>query len=99
MLSREAHVSAEIPGNSGGGFRFPWWISLTSPCVEAALARREPAVTAWRILKPGGRLLHYTGGPGSRGRRIDLGASVSRPTSSDSAARSPSMALVTIPPA
>jgi hypothetical protein len=31
-----------------------------------------------RILKPGGRLLHYTGAPGSRGRRIDLGASVSR---------------------
>ena len=31
-----------------------------------------------RIPKPGGRLLHYTGAPGSRGRRIDLGASVSR---------------------
>jgi hypothetical protein len=31
-----------------------------------------------RILKPGGKLLHYTGAPGSRGRRIDLNGSVSR---------------------
>ena len=31
-----------------------------------------------RILKPGGKLLHYTGAPGSRGRRVDLNASVSR---------------------
>lgn len=31
-----------------------------------------------RILKPGGRLLHYTGTPGSRGRRVDLPASVAR---------------------
>ena len=31
-----------------------------------------------RILKPGGKLLHYTGAPGSRGRRIDLSASVTR---------------------
>jgi len=31
-----------------------------------------------RILKPGGKLLHYTGAPGSRGRRIDLNASVAR---------------------
>jgi predicted methyltransferase len=31
-----------------------------------------------RILKPGGKLLHYTGAPGSRGRRIDLSAGVTR---------------------
>jgi predicted methyltransferase len=31
-----------------------------------------------RILKPGGKLLHYTGAPGSRGRRVDLNASVTR---------------------
>jgi hypothetical protein len=31
-----------------------------------------------RVLKPGGRLLHYTGAPGSRARGVDLGASVSR---------------------
>ncbi len=31
-----------------------------------------------RILKPGGKLLHYTGAPGSKGRRVDLNASVSR---------------------
>ena len=31
-----------------------------------------------RILKPGGKLLHYTGAPGSRGRRVDLNGSVSR---------------------
>jgi hypothetical protein len=31
-----------------------------------------------RILKPGGKLLHYTGAPGSRGRRVDLNASVSK---------------------
>jgi uncharacterized protein len=31
-----------------------------------------------RILKPGGKLLHYTGGPGSRGRRVDLSAGVTR---------------------
>jgi hypothetical protein len=31
-----------------------------------------------RSLKPGGRLLHYTGAPGSRVRRVDLGASVAR---------------------
>jgi uncharacterized protein len=31
-----------------------------------------------RILKPGGKLLHYTPAPGSRGRRIDLNASVTR---------------------
>ncbi len=31
-----------------------------------------------RILKPGGKLLHYTGAPGSRARRIDLSASVTR---------------------
>lgn len=31
-----------------------------------------------RILRPGGVLLHYTGAPGSRGRRVDLNASVSR---------------------
>ena len=29
-----------------------------------------------RILKPAGRLLHYTGAPGSRGRGVDLAASV-----------------------
>ena len=31
-----------------------------------------------RVLKPGGKLLHYTGVPGSRGGRMDLNASVSR---------------------
>lgn len=31
-----------------------------------------------RVLKPGGKLLHYTGAPGSRGRRIDLSANVTR---------------------
>ncbi len=31
-----------------------------------------------RILKPGGTLLHYTGAPGSRSRRVDLNAGVSR---------------------
>ncbi|KPK82422.1 MAG: hypothetical protein AMJ81_09830, partial [Phycisphaerae bacterium SM23_33] len=31
-----------------------------------------------RILKPGGKLLHYTAAPGSRGRCIDLTASVTR---------------------
>ena len=31
-----------------------------------------------RSLKPGGRLLHYTGAPGSRVRGVDLGASVAR---------------------
>lgn len=31
-----------------------------------------------RILKPGGKFLHYTGAPGSRGRGVDLVASVSR---------------------
>ena len=31
-----------------------------------------------RILKPGGKLLHYTGAPGNRGRRIDLNASVTQ---------------------
>ena len=31
-----------------------------------------------RILKPAGRLLHYTGAPGSRGRGVDLAASVAR---------------------
>lgn len=31
-----------------------------------------------RILKPGGKLLHYTGAPGSRGRRVDLNTSVTR---------------------
>jgi predicted methyltransferase len=31
-----------------------------------------------RILKPGGKLLHYTGAPGSKGRRVDLNASVTR---------------------
>jgi len=31
-----------------------------------------------RILKPDGKLLHYTGAPGSRGRRVDLNGSVSR---------------------
>ncbi|MEI7835389.1 MAG: methyltransferase domain-containing protein [Planctomycetota bacterium] len=32
----------------------------------------------FRILKPGGTLLHYTGAPGSKSRRVDLPASVSR---------------------
>ena len=32
----------------------------------------------FRILKPGGTLLHYTGAPGSKARRVDLPASVSR---------------------
>ncbi|MCY2932194.1 MAG: methyltransferase domain-containing protein, partial [Planctomycetota bacterium] len=32
----------------------------------------------FRLLRPGGTLLHYTGAPGSRGRRVDLNASVSR---------------------
>lgn len=32
----------------------------------------------FRVLKPGGTLLHYTGTPGSKGRRVDLPASVSR---------------------
>ena len=31
-----------------------------------------------RVLKPGGTLLHYTGSPGLRGRRVDLNASVAR---------------------
>ncbi len=31
-----------------------------------------------RILKPAGRLLHYTGAPGSRGRGVDLAASVAK---------------------
>jgi hypothetical protein len=31
-----------------------------------------------RVLKPGGKLLHYTGEPGSRSRRVDLNASVTR---------------------
>lgn len=31
-----------------------------------------------RVLKPGGKLLHYTGAPGSRNRRMDLNASVTR---------------------
>jgi len=31
-----------------------------------------------RILKPGGKLLHYTGAPGSRCRRIDVHAGVAR---------------------
>jgi hypothetical protein len=31
-----------------------------------------------RIAKPGGKLLHYTGAPGSRGRGVDLNASVMR---------------------
>jgi predicted methyltransferase len=31
-----------------------------------------------RILKPGGRFLHYTGAPGRRGARMDLAASVTR---------------------
>ena len=31
-----------------------------------------------RVLKPGGKFLHYTGAPGSRGRRVDLNASVTR---------------------
>ena len=31
-----------------------------------------------RILRPGGKLLHYTGAPGSRGRHVDLNASVTR---------------------
>jgi uncharacterized protein len=31
-----------------------------------------------RKLKPGGRLLHYTGAPGRKGRRMDLNASVAR---------------------
>ena len=31
-----------------------------------------------RILKPGGKLIHYTGAPGSRGRRVDLNGRVSR---------------------
>jgi uncharacterized protein len=32
----------------------------------------------YRILKPGGILLHYTGAPGSRARRVDLNASIAR---------------------
>ena len=32
----------------------------------------------FRVLRPGGKLLHYTGAPGSRGRGVDLGASVAR---------------------
>ena len=31
-----------------------------------------------RILKPGGKLLHYTGAPGGKARRMDLNASVTR---------------------
>ncbi|MDY7011499.1 MAG: methyltransferase domain-containing protein [Planctomycetota bacterium] len=32
----------------------------------------------FRVLKPGGKLLHYTGTPGSRRRRIDIPGSVAR---------------------
>jgi len=32
----------------------------------------------FRVLKPGGKLLHYTGAPGSRGRGMDLSGSVAR---------------------
>jgi predicted methyltransferase len=31
-----------------------------------------------RVLKPAGKLLHYTGAPGSKARGVDLGASVAR---------------------
>lgn len=32
----------------------------------------------FRVLKPGGKLLHYTGAPGSRGRGMDLSGSVAK---------------------
>jgi predicted methyltransferase len=66
-----------VPGLGGAAFDI---VNHDPPTLSIAGELYADAFYAelLRVLKPGGKLLHYTGAPGSRGRRVDLNASVTR---------------------